>query len=166
MKTLFLLRHAKSSWSDPRLDDSERPLNKRGLKNAPDMGQRFKSRQEKLDRVLTSPATRASTTARLFVEASGHSTTIISEATDLYFSGTYSIENIIVSQDDMIQSLMLVFHNPDITYFVNSIDAAHRIMNVPTCGLIKLQCDIDDWRDWSASSSELEYFDYPKKRFD
>ncbi len=165
MKTLFLLRHAKSSWSDPRLDDSERPLNKRGLKNAPTMGQRFKSRQETLDRVLTSPAVRASTTARLFVEASGHASTIITEEPELYFSGIHSIEEIIVKQDERIQSLMLVFHNPDITHFANTIDATSRIFNVPTCGLIKLLCDIDDWRDWSASSSEREYFDYPKKRF-
>ena len=164
MKTLFLLRHAKSNWSDPRLDDSKRPLNKRGLKNAPDMGRRFNSRQETLDLVLTSPAVRASTTARLFVEASGHSSTIITEERELYFSGTRSIEDIIVKQDNRIQSLMLVFHNPDITHFANSIDTSSRILNVPTCGLIKLLCDIDDWRDWSASSSELDYFDYPKKR--
>ncbi len=163
MKTLFLLRHAKSSWSDPRLEDSERPLNKRGLKNAPTMGGRFKSRQETLDRVLTSPALRAQTTARIFVEACGLSPEIITEEPELYFSGTLSIENIIISQDDRIQSLMLVFHNPDITHFVNSIDAAHRIVNVPTCGLIKLVSDINRWQDWSVANTEFLYFDYPKK---
>ena len=121
MKTLFLLRHAKSSWTDPGLDDSERPLNKRGLENAPTMGQRFKSRQETLDLVLTSPARRARTTARLFVEACDLPSAIVSEEPELYFSGSRSIENIITSQDDRVQSLMLVFHNPDITYFANSI---------------------------------------------
>jgi len=163
MKTLFLLRHAKSSWSDPRLDDSERPLNKRGLENAPTMGRRFESRREKLDLVLTSPARRARTTAQLFVEACGLSSTIISEEPELYFSGSSSIENIIVSQDDNIQSLMLVFHNPDITHFSNSIDAAHRIVNVPTCGLIKLTSNINCWQDWSVASTDFDYFDYPKK---
>ena len=163
MKTLFLLRHAKSSWSVPGLDDSERPLNKRGLKNAPTMGRRFKSRQETLDLVLTSPARRARTTAQLFVEACDLSPDIIIEEPELYFSGAHSIENIIISQDDRIQSIMLVFHNPDITHFANSIDVAHRIVNVPTCGLIKLASKIECWQDWSVANSEFLYFDYPKK---
>ena len=163
MKTLFLLRHAKSSWNNPTLEDRHRPLNKRGMQDAPLMGSRLMARDETLDHVITSPATRARRTAELFAEACGFSVDNIAEESDLYFSSTRSIEDLIILQNGGIQSLMLVFHNPDITYFANSIDTANRIANVPTCGLIKLSCDIETWRDWSVSSTRFGYFDYPKK---
>ena len=163
MKTLFLLRHAKSSWGNPTLDDQYRPLNKRGLHDAPLMGSRLKARNETFDHIITSPATRARRTAELFSEACEFPLEDIVEKNVLYFTSTRSIEDLIARQDEQIQSLMLVFHNPDITHFVNSIDTANRIVNVPTCGLIKLKSDIENWQDWSVSNARFEYFDYPKK---
>ena len=163
MKTLFLLRHAKSSWSNPTLEDKYRPLNKRGMRDALLMGSRLMARDEGPDNVITSPATRARRTAELFGEACGFPLEAIVEESDLYFTSTRSIEDLIVSQGDQVQSLMLVFHNPDITYFANSIDTANRIANVPTCGLIKLSSDIESWQDWSVSNTRFDYFDYPKK---
>ncbi len=163
MKTVFLLRHAKSSWANPGQDDCLRPLNRRGLGDAPEMGRRFKMREEKLDRVLVSTALRTRTTAELFVEVAGYTREIIDEEPDLYFSRMRTLEDIILEQDDRFQALMLVFHNPDITHFANSIDTANRITNVPTCGLIKLQSDIDQWLDWSVRKTSFCYFDYPKK---
>ena len=80
---------------------------------------------------------------------------------DFYFLGSGSIEAVIRSQDDGLNALMLVFHNPDITYFVNSIDDV-RIDNVPTSGLIKLDSDIKQWQDWSHTNTQFDYFDYPK----
>lgn len=148
---------------DARLDDRQRPLNKRGLRDAPMMGERFKQRGESLDLVLISPATRTRITANLFIKAAGMSQDLICEEDDLYFSSLRSVEDIIHTQNTQAESLMLVFHNPDITHFVNSIDAAHRIVNVPTCGLIKLASDIDRWQDWSVAKTEFLYFDYPKK---
>ena len=88
---------------------------------------------------------------------------MIVEEAELYFSSTRSIEGIIVNQDDRYRSLMLVFHNPDITQLVNSIDAAIRIDNIPTCGMVKLVSDIDRWRHWSVSNTRFEYFDTPKR---
>ena len=163
MKTLFLLRHAKSSWDNPALEDRQRPLNKRGMRNAPLMGGRFMARDESLDLIITSPATRARCTAELFAEACDFPQDNIVEESDLYFTSTRAIEDLIVRQEQQIQSLMLVFHNPDITYFANSIDTANHIVNVPSCGLIKLSCDIESWRDWSVSNTRFDYFDYPKK---
>ena len=162
MKKLFLLRHAKSSWSTPGLDDQLRPLNKRGLHDAPEMGRRFKTREIPLDLVLCSPAERARKTAELFVEAAGLSLAIIQEETDLYFSAQRTIEGIVQSQDDQFDSIMLVFHNPDITEFSNSIDMANRVSNIPTAGFVKLNCNIDNWCDWSVDNAEFVYFDYPK----
>ncbi len=163
MKSIFLLRHAKSSWSNPGLEDQHRPLNKRGKRDAPLMGERFRARNENLDIILASPALRAITTAELFAEACGFSAGEIAQESDLYFFGARSIQGIIINQDDQYRSLMLVFHNPDITEFVNSIDDANRIYNIPTCGIVKLVSDIQRWRDWSRSNTELECFDYPKK---
>ncbi len=162
MKTLFLLRHAKSSWSNPRLGDQQRPLNNRGKRDAPIMGTRFRARDEILDSIITSPALRAKTTAQLFAEASGFDLENIIEEDELYFSGARSIQGIIRSQDDRCRSVMLVFHNPDITEFANSFDASRRIGNLPTCGLVKLISDSTSWTDWSRSNTSFEYFDYPK----
>ena len=163
MKNLFLLRHAKSSWNNPTLDDRHRPLSNRGTRDAPFMGSRFLARDEFLDHIITSPATRARCTAELFAKACGFPQENIVEEADLYFTSTRSIVELIARQDEETQSLMLVFHNPDITYFVNSIDTGNQIANVPTCGLIKLTCNIASWRDWAVSNAQFDYFDYPKK---
>jgi len=162
MKTIYLLRHAKSSWDDSSLSDKQRPLGKRGLNDAPEMGARFGTRGEELDQVLSSPALRAHTTAKLFCEGCGFPPDDIVVEPSLYFSGSGSIEDLILAQDDRLRSVMLVFHNPDITYFANSIDYDVRLDNVPTCGLVRLDSDIAQWRDWSRDNTVFEYFDYPK----
>ena len=162
MKTLYLLRHAKSSWDDIGLSDRQRPLANRGKRNAPEMGKRFADRGEQLERVLSSPAVRAHSTAQLFCEACGFPSDDIVIEPGLYFSGSGAVEDLIRTQDDGVRSLMLVFHNPDITYFANSIDYAMSIDNVPTSGLVCFHCDIAQWRDWSRDNTVFEYFDYPK----
>lgn len=162
MKSLYLLRHAKSSWSEPGLSDQQRPLNKRGLQDAPAMGDRFRQRGETLDLIVASPALRARQTAELFAEHCGFAPDSVVIDEDLYFLGSGSIEQAIKRQDDQLQSLMLVFHNPDITHFVNSIDYDFRIDNLPTCGLVKLNCAIRHWRDWDRASTVFDYYDYPK----
>ena len=162
MKSLYLLRHAKSSWSEHGLSDQQRPLNDRGLRDAPAMGKRFSERDESLDHVVCSPAQRALSTAELFAQNCGFSADAIEIEPDLYFLGSGAIEEVILRQDDLLQSVMLVFHNPDITQFVNSIDYDFHVDNVPTCGLIRLNCDIAQWRDWSRSNTAFDYFDFPK----
>jgi phosphohistidine phosphatase len=162
MKSLYLLRHAKSSWSEPGLGDQQRPLNKRGLHDAPMMGLRFQERGESLDHIAASTATRAHSTAELFAQQCGYKANSIEVEPDLYFLGSGSVEEVILRQDDRLQALMLVFHNPDITGFVNSIDYDFHVDNVPTCGLIKLNCDIAQWRDWSRDNTAFDYFDFPK----
>lgn len=162
MKTLYLLRHAKSSWSEPGLGDQQRPLSKRGQGDAPVMGERFRARGEFLDCVVSSPARRARDTAELFAGACGFDSAEIAVEPELYFLGSDSIDAVIRARDDRVQALMLVFHNPDITEFANSIDYAFRVDNVPTCGLLRLHCDIDQWDDWSRQRARVDYFDFPK----
>ena len=164
MKTLYLLRHAKSSWDHPGVADRERPLAKRGLRNAPEMGERFAARGERVDLMLSSPAKRALTTAELFAEACGYEPSHIIVEDDLYFLGSGTIEALVRAQDDSVASLMLVFHNPDITYFANAIgdSGENYIANVPTAGLVKTVCAVDSWRDWSHARASFDYFDYPR----
>ena len=166
MKSLFLLRHAKSSWSESGLSDENRPLNKRGKHDAPLMGERFRQLEESLDLILTSSALRARQTAELFANACGYPPEGIVEESELYLSGRRSVEDVLAIQDDCHELLMLVFHNPGITDIVNLCDAAIRIDNVPTCGLVKLSSDIRHWRDWSWSKAQFQYFDYPKNLSD
>lgn len=162
MKTLYLLRHAKSSWSEPGLSDQQRPLNSRGSRDAPAMGQRFSDRGESVDLVISSPARRAQDTARLFAGTCGYAPSEIETDANLYFLGSGSIEDVILAQDDRLQALMLVFHNPDITHFANSIDYDFHVYNIPTSGLVRFDCDIGSWRDWSPDVTAFDYFDYPK----
>jgi phosphohistidine phosphatase len=162
MKSLYLLRHAKSSWSEPGLGDQQRPLNQRGLQDAPMMGGRLLERGESLDRVVSSPALRARHTAELFAQSCSLDPATIEIDADLYFLGNGSVEEVILRQDDRLQSLMLVFHNPDITQFANSIDYDFHVDNLPTCALVKLSCDIAQWRDWSRANTAFDYFDFPK----
>jgi phosphohistidine phosphatase len=162
MKSLYLLRHAKSSWSEPGLDDRQRPLNQRGMADAPMMGERLLARGESIDAVVSSPALRAQTTAELFSRAGGYAAADIAIDPDLYFLGSGSIEGVIRAQDDRLQAVMLVFHNPDITEFANSIDYAFQVDNIPTCGLVRLSCDIVRWSDWSRDHTNIDYFDFPK----
>ena len=166
MKILYLLRHAKSSWNNPGLGDKQRPLNSRGKQNAPQMGERFKSRGETLDLVLSSSARRAHDTAKLFTAECGYPHQKVEIEEGLYFLGNHSIEELIRQQGDSVQALMLVFHNPDITSFANSLDYELTIDNVPTCGLLRFECDIEDWSQWSRDSTRFEYFDYPKNTSD
>ena len=166
MKTLYLLRHAKSSWDDRSLADRERPLNERGRQSAPKMGKRFRDRGESIDLILTSPANRAATTAELFADTCGYAADNIEIAEDLYFSGRGSIEALIRAQDDSVESLMLVFHNPDITSLANSLDYNLYIDNVPTAGLVCFSCGIGKWSDFDRDITRFEYFDYPKNASD
>ncbi len=164
MKYLYLVRHAKSSWDHTGLSDRERPLSRRGLRDAPAMGQRFADRGESVDLVLTSPAKRAQATAELVCQKCSYPVDHIIVDDDLYFLGSGTIEAVIRAQDDEVSRLMLVFHNPDITYFANAVgDSGDTyVANVPTCGLIKTVCDVGSWGDWTHARARCEYFDYPK----
>ncbi len=162
MKTLYLLRHAKSSWDNPELKDFERPLNERGLRDAPAMGKRFAEAGKALGCIITSPAMRAKTTAKLFAEAIGFPVVDIASNPELYFAGTGMFLKAASLLDDDCESAMLVGHNPAITDFANLMANAD-IDNISTAGLVSLQLPLDSWSDIEAGSARLEEFDYPKK---
>lgn len=162
MKTLYLLRHAKSSWDDPELRDFERPLNERGLHDVPEMARRFKSRHDGPDCMVSSPATRAKTTATLMAEHIGFPVADIVSNSELYFAGSAMFLRAASLLDQDCQSAMLVGHNPAITEFANDMAAA-TIDNIPTCGLVELSLPIEQWADIDTGIATLVEFDYPKK---
>jgi phosphohistidine phosphatase len=153
MKTLYLLRHAKSSWDDPDLKDFERPLNARGLRDIPVMADRFNSRKGSIDCIVCSEA----------VAFKGE--TIVSNP-QLYFAGVGMFIKAAKRMDGSCNSAMLVGHNPAITEFVNAMTGGkgEAIEDIPTCGLVQMELEIDDWADASLGSARLVEFDFPKKQ--
>jgi len=161
MKTLYLLRHAKSSWKDSSLADDQRPLSKRGNKNAPQMGDYLARRGVSLDRVISSPATRALTTARLVVSALDYDLDAIVHEPRLYFRGSQIMLDVLRETDDAIASLMMVGHNPDMTSFVNSL-CGYQTDNVPTCGLTTIEFD-GRWSEVDTGDGRLQDYKIPRE---
>jgi phosphohistidine phosphatase len=165
MKTLFLLRHAKSSWDDSKLKDFERTLSGRGLTDAPTMGARFLDRGKQVDCIISSPAVRAKSTAKLFAEAIGFPVADLASNPELYFAGAPMFLKATSLLDEDFDSAILVGHNPAITEFANTM-AGTDIENIPTCGLVELTLPIDNWSDVELASATLVNFDYPKNLVD
>jgi len=161
-KTLFLLRHAKSSWNDPSLDDINRPLNKRGNRDAPEMGRRLAEYVVKPEIIVSSPALRAFKTAEKAAEGLGLEKKGIRIDERVYSWDSDAVLNVINSLDDKYKSAMIVFHNPAITDLVNELSGA-RIDNVPTCGLATVSFDTEKWTGIKKGNGKLLNFDYPKK---
>jgi len=165
MKTLYLLRHAKSSWDDPDLRDFERPLSDRGLTDIPVMTRRFTDRGGVLDCIVSSPAIRAKTTARLWAENLGFPEEDIISNPELYFAGTGMFLKAANMMDESASAAMLVGHNPAITEFANAMlgDDSVEIDNIPTCGLVALELPVEQWGDVVLGCARRVLFDYPKK---
>lgn len=163
MKTLYLIRHAKSSWDDPYQKDLERPLNKRGLRDAPAMGKKLKEKEIHPDLMLTSPAQRALTTCKLIADIIGYSPDNISIDKNLYHASEDQILSVVHKLNDKNDEVIIFSHNPGITDFVNNLAADPPITdNIPTCGVVAFKISIDSWKDVSWKKGELKFFDYPK----
>ncbi|MDD5717882.1 MAG: histidine phosphatase family protein [Sulfuricurvum sp.] len=162
MKLLYLIRHAKSDWSDPRLSDFDRPLNQRGWKNAPFMGKQLALEGTIPDLILSSPALRAKTTAQEMAKQLSYPVESIVYHETLYASDPQRILSIIRSVPDEIETLFLFGHNPELTECANLI-ADCDIDNIPTCGIVSLALNQENWGSIGAHSAKLHHFDFPKK---
>lgn len=162
MKSLFLVRHAKSSWDYPELSDFERPLNKRGKKDAPLMGEVFNKLNIKPDQIISSPAVRAITTARTIAESINYPVENIKTIEAIYEVGTKDLLKLIRSTDNKINSLMIFGHNPALTLLSNDIGDKY-IDNIPTCGMTAIEFDITSWQDLKSESGKIKLFEFPKK---
>ena len=162
MKTLYLLRHAKSSRDDQEFKDFERPLADRGMRDVPKMASRFLQRGDTVDFIITSPAMRAKTTAKMMADQIGFPADEVASNSKLYFSGAGSLFKVVRLIEEHRKSAMLVGHNPAITEFAHGM-CAGRIEHIPTCGLLHLQFPVQRWEDIQENSGKLVYFDFPKK---
>ena len=160
MKTLILIRHAKSDWSDFSARDFDRELNARGKRDAPVMGQRLAARDIQPDAFIVSTACRAKATARLMAPALGFSFEDIDWRDELYMASPSTMKSVIRQTADHVQSLALLAHNPGITELACQL-ANTNISNVPTCGVITLELPVDHWAE--LNHARLLDFDYPKK---
>jgi len=163
VKELILIRHAKSSWSDPSLADHDRPLNKRGKRNAPLMGKRLARHYCLPDRVVASPAKRARKTARIICKQLPFPKKEIILEERLYSSDIMDLYGIVRSCDERVKRLFLVGHNFVITDFAEELTGVS-ISNIPTCGIVGIRFNVLCWAQVQQSSGKLLFFDYPKKQ--
>ncbi len=162
MKTLYLVRHAKSSWKYPKLDDFERPLNKRGRKNAPFMGNVLRKLKITPDLVISSPANRAAMTARIIAAALDYSLENIHYSEAIYEFSEKALIDVVKEIDDNVNYAMVVGHNPATNGFANYI-GDQPIVNIPTCGVFCVELDIESWANIHAQCGKVKFFEYPKK---
>ena len=163
MKTLTILRHAKSSWKDSSLSDHDRPLNKRGEGDAPVMGARIQQAGIRPSLILCSPAVRAWTTAKLIAQEISYPNEFLQRDERLYLAGMQRIIDLLCEQDLGFNSIMIVGHNPGFTDFANYL-VPGLTNNIPTCGVVSVIIDTDDWNLKTDKNAELVTYDYPKKR--
>ena len=162
MKTIYLVRHAKSSWQYPDLDDFERPLNKRGRKALIIMGKVLKNLEVTPDLIMSSPATRAAITARVIADTINYPPHKIQYTEAIYSSDQGTLLGIIKEINDSVNKAMLIGHNPGLTDLANYI-SDQRIDNIPTCGVFCVDFEIISWLEIGGHSGKLNFFEFPKK---
>lgn len=162
MKRLTLVRHGKSSWKDPELADFDRPLNKRGKEDAPEMGRRIAERREHPDLIITSPAKRAVSTVKRIAREIGFPESGVVKDDRLYAAEAQEILVVVREIDDLHGNVVLCGHNPGITDFCNLVSGLS-IEAIPTCGVVSIEFPADSWRDVIAGAGIIRYFDCPKR---
>jgi phosphohistidine phosphatase len=165
MKTIYLIRHAKSSWNEPDISDFERPLNERGRRDAPRMAEKLRHRGAALDHILSSTSKRALSTAEAFAREFDISIKKIRRLDELYLAPPDRYLTAIESLDDRFAQVAIVGHNEGITDFANALGVA-RIDNMPTCSVFAISVDVQRWRDFRSAPKEFLFFLYPKDPLD
>jgi phosphohistidine phosphatase len=149
MKTLLVLRHAKSSWDDRTLDDHERPLNKRGHRDAPRMGEVIRAYRLVPDLILSSDALRARQTAEAAAKAAHYAGTILLDPR-LYGASPTDIVKVLRTVDETnAGTLMIVGHNPGLEELIAQLTRERQ--DLPTAALAQIALPVDEWRDLTVS---------------
>ena len=161
MKQLLLIRHAKSSWDHPELADMDRPLNKRGKRDAPFMGRRLMKKGLVPDLILSSPAKRACKTAKRIASALEFSKKNIRTVPVIYWGPVEEILEEIHTLPDNVGTVYLVGHNPDISELIGYF-LGKSFLSVPTSGMAMLEFKSQTWGDLRWGSGALLYYEYPK----
>ncbi len=159
MKTLYILRHAKSSWDDATISDFDRPLNSRGLTAAPFMGTVMKDRGDVPDVIISSPAERARQTADLVKIAAGFTADIAFDHS-IYDATVGMLLSVIAALRADVRSALVVGHNPGIENLVFYLTG--QISPMPTAALAVIELDLQKWHDVSGNCGSLQKIIRPK----
>lgn len=162
MKTLIIARHAKSSWDNPEWTDFERPLNKRGFKDAPMIAEILKDKKIKPDLIYSSTAQRAITTAKIYSEILNFPQNDIIQDQNIYEQGNRYIIDLIKKTNNKINTIIVFGHNPTMTS-LSTYFSGEYFDNVPTSGTVCIDFDFDKWKDVDKINGKLRFFEYPKK---
>ena len=162
MKNIIFLRHAKSSWSNPGLRDHDRPLNKRGNRDAPIMASQLKKMYPIIDQVFVSTSQRTRETIQYFIEEYGENLKNISFEASLYHGSPNDYQDMLIQASPESETILMVGHNPGITYVANDCSSNSFIDNIPTCGIFILQSNEEHWHEVNLTSCSRLLFIYPK----
>jgi len=160
MRKLFLVRHAKSSWSDPAIPDEKRPLDARGKRDAPRMGKRLAKRDVKPDLMVSSPAKRALATARAMARKLGYKRKDIRVDKRLYATSPDDLLRVIRKLGDRKKSVMLFGHNPELAELVHRLSG--KTARMPTCAVAELHLDAKSWASAGKRKPERVVLHTPK----
>lgn len=159
---LYLIRHAKSSWDHPGLKDIDRPLEARGYRDAPFMAKMLASEGIKADKLVSSPAKRAYSTAVFFAQAQGIDPESIEQDIKVYHAYAEDVLAVARNWKDSWNTVFLFGHNPTFTSVANYF-ADQFIDNVPTCGIVGIELEAIQWKDLKKGAGRIKHYWYPKQ---
>jgi phosphohistidine phosphatase len=162
LKRLYLIRHAKSSWSNLMISDFDRPLNKRGKREAPLMAQKLAQKGICPDALISSPAKRARDTAEIVARSVKFSVKRIHFVDSVYTSETVDLLRVLQKTDNMIETAFLVGHNYAITDLAVMLTGEY-IPKIPTSGVVAMELSIEKWSEVGPGKGAMLFFDYPEK---
>ena len=161
MKRLYINRHAKSSWDHAGMRDFDRPLNKRGMRDAPFMAERFTKEGHQAQLIVSSPANRAITTARFFAESLNIPESQIVQDERIYHAHTPQLMEVVQELPDGVDHVIIFGHNPGFSYLVDHLTGLST--ELVTCAIAGVDLHVDSWQAVDAGTGTLVHFDYPKK---
>ncbi|MGW8369535.1 MAG: SixA phosphatase family protein, partial [Gammaproteobacteria bacterium] len=153
---------AKSDWSHDHLEDHDRPLARRGLRDAPRMGDRLAHRGIKPDLLLTSSARRAVDTAKLVEPAIRHAALTVQVEPTIYLASPREMLDLLAEQSNELDEILLVGHNPGLTELINRLLPSLALANLPTAGVAAFESTAEDWAGFASAELKLLFLDYPK----
>jgi phosphohistidine phosphatase len=161
LKHITLIRHAKSSWKDASLPDIDRPLNKRGKRDAPLMGKVLKEKRHIPDQIIASPAKRALDTAHVIADILGFCRDTVNIDPVIYHGDVADHLARIRHLNDRLEHVYWIGHNPSLTLMARWL-SGDPVENIPTCGVFSVTFNVESWQHVGEDVGQLNFFDYPK----
>ena len=161
MKTLYIVRHAKSSWKFIDLQDIDRPLKRKGIQDAFLIAEKLSEQKITPQHVLSSPAVRAYETAKIFCNALSFNKENVEINSSIYNEAVEELQTILLNIDNKLNSVMLFGHDPGLTNFVAYL-TKQSYEKIPTSGVVAIQFEVDSWNKISEHSGKIDFFIYPK----